>query len=113
MRGSSMPSHEAVLRHLRMAGERRIPWRRRPPLFAWLLGWGMIEMQRLPPEGNTRAPALFEMAVLTGAGHSELERLQRLATEAGWQALARTGYRQDTRTPHVSMQDRMACSRAR
>ncbi|WP_321899877.1 hypothetical protein [Paraburkholderia heleia] len=87
-----MSTNEAVLKHLRMARDRRVPWKRRPPLLNRLLGCGMIGIRRVPPEVNGRAPELFDVAVLTAMGHQELDPLQCVASRRDWQIVARRSY---------------------
>jgi hypothetical protein len=92
-----MKSNEAVLKYLQMACDQQILWRRRPPMFCKLLSLGMIEVRRMPPTVNSKAPELFDMVVLTSAGHSELYRLQRLASRADWRSVARKDHRSEAR----------------
>jgi hypothetical protein len=76
-----MATNKAVLNHLRMACRREVRWGRRPPLFNRLLNVGMIEIRRVPPTVNSKAPELFDVAALTTMGRQELDRLQRFASE--------------------------------
>jgi hypothetical protein len=52
----------------------------------------MLEIQRVPPGVNSRAPELFDIAALTNMGRLELDRLQRLALESEWQSVAWKAY---------------------
>src|SRR6185312_4005902 len=71
-------SNEAVLEALRRVQYRQVPWARRPGVFEYLRGLGLMETVRqrtVAPGAGFHAPV--DIAVLTDRGRAEFNRLAR------------------------------------
>jgi hypothetical protein len=77
-------SNEAVLEALRHAQYRQVPWPKRPKVFEFLRGAGLLETirQRTPDGPGYHAPV--DIAVLTERGKAEIVRLERIERLASW-----------------------------
>jgi hypothetical protein len=77
-------SNEAVLEALRHAQYRQVPWPKRPKVFEFLRGAGLLETirQRTPDGPGYHAPV--DIAVLTARGKAEIVRLERIERLASW-----------------------------
>jgi hypothetical protein len=82
-----MYSNEAVLEALRRVQYRQVPWARRPSVFEYLRGLGLMETVRqrtVAPGAGFHAPV--DIAVLTDRGRAEFARLTREERLLGWSA---------------------------
>ncbi len=80
-------SNEAVLEALRRVQYRQVPWARRPQVFEYLRGLGLMETVRqrtVAPAPGFHAPV--DIAVLTERGRAEFARLARDERSLQWQA---------------------------
>ena len=80
-------SNEAVLEALRRVQYRQVPWARRPGVFEYLRGLGLMETvrQRTVARGaGFHAPV--DIAVLTDKGRAEFTRLAREERALDWDA---------------------------
>jgi len=71
-------SNEAVLEALRRVQYRQVPWAKRPGVFEYLRGLGLMETVRqrtVAPGAGFHAPV--DIAVLTDKGRAEFNRLAR------------------------------------
>lgn len=77
-------SNEAVLEALRHAQYRQVPWPKRPKVFEFLRGAGLLETirQRTPDGPGYHAPV--DIAVLTPRGKAEIVRLERSERAPSW-----------------------------
>ncbi|CAN7389464.1 hypothetical protein LJR230_002283 [Trinickia sp. LjRoot230] len=78
-------SNEAVLEALRRVQYRQVPWARRPGVFEYLRGLGMMETVRqrtVAPGAGFHAPV--DIAVLTDKGRAEFNRLAREERSLDW-----------------------------
>ncbi|RKP50236.1 hypothetical protein [Pararobbsia silviterrae] len=77
-------SNEAVLEALRHAQYRQVPWPKRPKVFEFLRGAGLLETirQRTPDGPGYHAPV--DIAVLTARGKAEIVRLERSERAPTW-----------------------------
>jgi hypothetical protein len=89
--GMTTYSNEAVLEALRRVQYRQVPWARRPGVFEYLRGLGLMDTVRqrtVAPGAGFHAPV--DIAVLTERGRAEFARLAREERLLGWSA-QRTG----------------------
>jgi hypothetical protein len=89
----AMYSNEAVLEALRRVQYRQVPWARRPSVFEYLRGLGLMETVRqrtVAPGAGFHAPV--DIAVLTERGRAEFARLAREERLLGWSASKNDGY---------------------
>lgn len=80
-------SNEAVLEALRRVQYRQVPWARRPGVFEYLRGLGLMETVRqriVSPGAGFHAPV--DIAVLTDRGRAEFARLAREERSLDWAA---------------------------
>ena len=80
-------SNEAVLEALRRVQYRQVPWARRPGVFEYLRGLGLMETVRqrtVAPGAGFHAPV--DIAVLTDKGRAEFTRLAREERGLDWDA---------------------------
>ena len=80
-------SNEAVLEALRRVQYRQVPWARRPGVFEYLRGLGLMVTARqrtVSPGAGFHAPV--DIAVLTDRGRAEFTRLAREERSLGWAA---------------------------
>lgn len=78
-------SNEAVLEALRRVQYRQVPWARRPGVFEYLRGLGLMETVRqrtVAPGAGFHAPV--DIAVLTDRGRAEFNRLAREERAQSW-----------------------------
>lgn len=78
-------SNEAVLEALRRVQYRQVPWARRPGVFEYLRGLGLMETVRqrtVAPGAGFHAPV--DIAVLTEKGRAEFNRLAREERGLTW-----------------------------
>jgi hypothetical protein len=78
-------SNEAVLEALRRVHHRQVPWARRPGVFGYLRGLGLMETTRqrtVAPGAGFHAPV--DIAVLTERGRAEYERLAKEERSLDW-----------------------------
>ncbi len=78
-------SNEAVLEALRRVQYRQVPWARRPGVFEYLRGLGLMETVRqrtVAPGAGFHAPV--DIAVLTEKGRAEFNRLAREERALNW-----------------------------
>jgi hypothetical protein len=78
-------SNEAVLEALRRVQYRQVPWARRPGVFEYLRGLGLMDTVRqrtVAPAPGFHAPV--DIAVLTDKGRAEFTRLARDERSLGW-----------------------------
>src|SRR5690242_17269707 len=78
-------SNEAVLEALRRVQYRQVPWARRPGVFEYLRGLGLMETVRqrtVAPGAGFHAPV--DIAVLTDRGRAEFNRLAREERAQTW-----------------------------
>lgn len=78
-------SNEAVLEALRRVQYRQVPWARRPGVFEYLRGLGLMETVRqrtVAPGAGFHAPV--DIAVLTDKGRAEFARLAREERAIDW-----------------------------
>lgn len=78
-------SNEAVLEALRRVQYRQVPWARRPGVFQYLRGLGLMDTVRqrtVAPAPGFHAPV--DIAVLTDKGRAEFARLSREERAADW-----------------------------
>lgn len=78
-------SNEAVLEALRRVQYRQVPWARRPGVFEYLRGLGLMETARqrtVAPGAGFHAPV--DIAVLTDRGRAEFNRLAREERAQTW-----------------------------
>jgi len=78
-------SNEAVLEALRRVQYRQVPWARRPGVFEYLRGLGLMETVRqrtVAPGAGFHAPV--DIAVLTEKGRAEFNRLAREERALSW-----------------------------
>jgi len=78
-------SNEAVLEALRRVQYRQVPWARRPGVFEYLRGLGLMDTVRqrtVAPGAGFHAPV--DIAVLTDRGRAEFTRLEREERSAQW-----------------------------
>jgi hypothetical protein len=86
-------SKEAVLEALRRVQYRQVPWARRPGVFEYLRGLGLMETVRqrtVAPGAGFHAPV--DIAVLTQRGRAEFTRLAREERSLGWAATKKDDY---------------------
>ena len=86
-------SNEAVLEALRRVQYRQVPWARRPGVFEYLRGLGLMETVRqrtVAPGAGFHAPV--DIAVLTQRGRAEFTRLAREERSLGWPATKKDEY---------------------
>ncbi|TKC81692.1 hypothetical protein FAZ69_27395 [Trinickia terrae] len=80
-------SNEAVLEALRRVQYRQVPWAKRPNVFEYLRGLGLMDTVRqrtVAPAPGFHAPV--DIAVLTDKGRAEFARLARDERTLGWEA---------------------------
>jgi hypothetical protein len=80
-------SNEAVLEALRRVQYRQVPWAKRPGVFEYLRGLGLMDTVRqrtVAPAPGFHAPV--DIAVLTDKGRAEFARLARDERTLSWQA---------------------------
>ena len=78
-------SNEAVLEALRRVQYRQVPWAKRPGVFEYLRGLGLMETVRqrtVAPGAGFHAPV--DIAVLTEKGRAEFNRLAREERALNW-----------------------------
>lgn len=78
-------SNEAVLEALRRVQYRQVPWARRPVVFEYLRGLGLMDTVRqrtVAPAPGFHAPV--DIAVLTDRGRAEFARLARDERSLQW-----------------------------
>jgi hypothetical protein len=78
-------SNEAVLEALRRVQYRQVPWARRPGVFEYLRGLGLMVTARqrtVSPGAGFHAPV--DIAVLTDKGRAEFTRLAREERLLSW-----------------------------
>ena len=78
-------SNEAVLEALRRVQYRQVPWAKRPGVFEYLRGLGLMETARqrtVAPGAGFHAPV--DIAVLTDRGRAEFNRLAREERAQTW-----------------------------
>jgi hypothetical protein len=78
-------SNEAVLEALRRVQYRQVPWAKRPGVFEYLRGLGLMETVRqrtVAPGAGFHAPV--DIAVLTERGRAEFNRLAREERGLAW-----------------------------
>ena len=78
-------SNEAVLEALRRVQYRQVPWAKRPGVFEYLRGLGLMETVRqrtVAPGAGFHAPV--DIAVLTEKGRAEFNRLAREERALSW-----------------------------
>ena len=78
-------SNEAVLEALRRVQYRQVPWAKRPGVFEYLRGLGLMETVRqrtVAPGAGFHAPV--DIAVLTDKGRAEFNRLAREERALSW-----------------------------
>lgn len=78
-------SNEAVLEALRRVQYRQVPWAKRPGVFEYLRGLGLMETARqrtVAPGAGFHAPV--DIAVLTDRGRAEFNRLAREERAQSW-----------------------------
>ncbi|MGN6084390.1 hypothetical protein [Trinickia sp.] len=78
-------SNEAVLEALRRVQYRQVPWAKRPGVFEYLRGLGLMETVRqrtVAPGAGFHAPV--DIAVLTEKGRAEFNRLAREERALHW-----------------------------
>lgn len=78
-------SNEVVLDALRRAQYRQVPWARRPGVFEYLRGLGLMDTARqktVAPAPGFHAPV--DIAILTDNGRAEFARLERNEKAATW-----------------------------
>lgn len=78
-------SNEAVLEALRRVQYRQVPWAKRPGVFEYLRGLGLMETVRqrtVAPGAGFHAPV--DIAVLTDKGRAEFNRLARDERMLAW-----------------------------
>lgn len=86
-------SNEAVLEALRRVQYRQVPWARRPGVFQYLRGLGLMDTVRqrtVAPAPGFHAPV--DIAVLTDKGRAEFARLSREERAADWSAQRTSEY---------------------
>jgi hypothetical protein len=86
-------SNEAVLEALRRVQYRQVPWARRPGVFEYLRGLGLMDTVRqrtVAPGAGFHAPV--DIAVLTERGRAEFARLAREERSLGWSAQRAVDY---------------------
>ena len=86
-------SNEAVLEALRRVQYRQVPWARRPGVFEYLRGLGLMETARqrtVSPGAGFHAPV--DIAVLTERGRAEFTRLAREERSLNWSASSKDDY---------------------
>lgn len=86
-------SNEAVLEALRRVQYRQVPWARRPGVFQYLRGLGLMDTVRqrtVAPAPGFHAPV--DIAVLTDKGRAEFARLSREERAAEWSVQRATEY---------------------
>lgn len=89
----TMYSNEAVLEALRRVQYRQVPWARRPGVFEYLRGLGLMETARqrtVSPGAGFHAPV--DIAVLTERGRAEFARLAREERSLAWPERRADGY---------------------
>jgi hypothetical protein len=87
-------SNEVVLDALRRAQYRQVPWARRPGVFEFLRGLGLMDTARqktVAPAPGFHAPV--DIAILTDNGRAEFARLERNEKAATWVDLRAEHYR--------------------
>lgn len=78
-------SNEAVLEALRRVQYRQVPWARRPGVFEYLRGLGLmatVRQRTVAPGAGFHAPV--DIAVLTDKGRAEFARLEREERSLNW-----------------------------
>jgi hypothetical protein len=80
--------NKECLAFLRLVRYRQIPWHKRTLALDTLRAHGLVGIRRVPPRVNALMPEAVDIAVLTGEGQEELERLERMALLPAWR---RTG----------------------
>ncbi len=86
-------SNEAVLEALRRVQYRQVPWARRPVVFEYLRGLGLMDLVRqrtVAPAPGFHAPV--DIAVLTDKGRAEFARLARDERTLTWESLRTHDY---------------------
>lgn len=81
----AMYSNETVLEALRRVQYRQVPWAKRPGMFEYLRGLGLMETARqriVSPGAGFHAPV--DIAVLTDKGRAEFTRLAREERALEW-----------------------------
>ena len=80
-------SNEAVLEALRRVQYRQVPWAKRPSVFEYLRGLGLMDIVRqrtVAPAPGFHAPV--DIAVLTDKGRAEFARLARDERSLSWES---------------------------
>jgi len=86
-------SNEAVLEALRRVQYRQVPWARRPMVFEYLRGLGLMDTVRqrtVAPAPGFHAPV--DIAVLTDRGRAEFARLARDERSLQWSSTRVANY---------------------
>jgi hypothetical protein len=77
-------SNEAVLEALRRAQLRQVPWAKRPQVFEFLRGTGLLELVRQRTAAAPGYHSPVDIAVLTELGKTEIDRLERSERSSDW-----------------------------